>query len=115
MMGPDKTVHRTCLEGVILIKNVFFALLQFVLFLLVAFIGIALPALHMIPSNIMKFGDGSRGFEWDGVILMLILFVIILVIEALRKRLRSAAPWTFVALLLAAIVEYAMKLGVRDL
>jgi hypothetical protein len=46
---------------------------------------------------------------------MLALFVLILLIEALRKRLRSAAPWTMLALVLAAIAEYAMKLGVRDL
>lgn len=98
-----------------MIKNVFFVLLQMVLFLLVAVTGIALPALHMVPSNIMKFAGGTRGFEWDGVILMLILLVIILVIEALRKRLRNAAPWTLLALVLAAVVEYAMKLGARDL
>jgi uncharacterized BrkB/YihY/UPF0761 family membrane protein len=98
-----------------LIKKVFLTLLQFVLFLLVSFVGITLQVLHMLPSHLTKLADGNRGFEWDGVYLMLALFVLILLIEALRKRLRSAAPWTMLALVLAAIAEYAMKLGVRDL
>jgi uncharacterized BrkB/YihY/UPF0761 family membrane protein len=98
-----------------LIKKVFLTLLQFVLFLLVSFAGITLPIFHVIPSHITKLADGTRGFEWDGVLLMLALFVLILVIEALRKRLFRAAPWTLLALVLAAIAEYAMKLGVRDL
>ena len=98
-----------------MIKKVFLTLLQFVLFLLVSFAGITLPIFHVIPSHITKLADGTRGFEWDGVLLMLALFVLILVIEALRKRLFRAAPWTLLALVLAAIAEYAMKLGVRDL
>jgi uncharacterized BrkB/YihY/UPF0761 family membrane protein len=97
------------------IKKVFFTLLQFALFLLVSFVGITLPIFHLIPSHITKLADGARGFEWDGVLLMLALFVLILVIEALRRRLLRAAPWTLLALILAAIAEYAMKLGVRDL
>ena len=98
-----------------MIKKVFFTLLQFVLFLLVSLVGITLPIFHLIPSHITKLADGSRGFEWDGVLLMLALFVLILVIEALRKRLFRSAPWTMLAFMLAGIAEYAMKLGVRDL
>jgi uncharacterized BrkB/YihY/UPF0761 family membrane protein len=98
-----------------LIKKVFFTLLQFILFLLVSFAGITLPIFHVIPSHITKLADQTRGFEWDGVFLMLALFVLILLIEALRKRFLRAAPWTVLALVLAAIAEYAMKLGVRDL
>jgi uncharacterized BrkB/YihY/UPF0761 family membrane protein len=98
-----------------LIKNLLFTILQFVLFLLAAFAGITLPIFHVLPSHITKLADGTRGFEWDGVLLMALLFILILVIEALRKRLRSAVPWTLLALVLAGIAEYAMKLGVRDL
>lgn len=92
-----------------------FAILQLVLFLLVSFAGITLPIFHLLPSHISKLADGTRGFEWDGVFLMIALYVLILVIEASRKRLHSAAPWTTLALVLAAAAEYAMKLGVRDL
>jgi hypothetical protein len=89
--------------------------MQFVLFLLVSFLGITLQVLHIIPSHMTKLADGTRGFEWDGVYLMLALFILILLIEAFSKRLRSAAPWTILALALAAIAEFAMKLGIRDL
>jgi uncharacterized BrkB/YihY/UPF0761 family membrane protein len=98
-----------------LIKKVFLTILQFVLFLVASFVGITLPIFHLIPSHITKLADGTRGFEWDGVLVMLALFVVILVIEFLRKRLFRAAPWTMLALVLAGIAEYAMKLGVRDL
>jgi len=98
-----------------LIKKVFFTILQFGLFLAASLVGIALPIFHLLPSHITKLSDGTRGFEWDGVLLMLALFVVILVIEFLRKRLFRAAPWTVLALVLAGIAEYAMKLGVRDL
>jgi hypothetical protein len=48
---------------------------------------------------------------------MVILFVLILIMEALMKRLRTFAPWTTLAFLLAAIVGFVMKLGfiTRDL
>jgi hypothetical protein len=98
-----------------LLKKVFFTVLQFVLFLLVAFLGITMEVLHIIPSHLTKLGDGTRGFEWDGVFMMLALLVLILVGEALSKRIRSAAPWTMLALALAAIAEFAMKLGIRDI
>ena len=98
-----------------MLKKVFFTFLQFLLFLLVSFLGITMQVLHIIPSHLTKLADGTRGFEWDGVYMMLALLVLILLIEALRKRIRSAAPWTILALALAAIAEYAMKLGIRDL
>ena len=98
-----------------MLKKVFFTFLQFLLFLLVAFLGITMQVLHIIPSHLTKLASGTRGFEWDGVYMMLALLAVILLIEALRKRIRSAAPWTLLALLLAAIAEYAMKLGIRDL
>lgn len=98
-----------------MIKKIIFMLLQFVLFLIVFFAGSLLPVFQILPSNIMTFANGLRAFEWDGVFLMLALFVLILLIEALRKRLRSAAPWTSLALALATILGLAMKFGFKDL
>lgn len=98
-----------------MIKKVLFTLLQFVLFLLAYVAGIILPIFRLIPSHIMKWADGTRGFEWDGILLMLALFALILLIEAARKRLRSAAPWTALALFLAIGAGLAIKLGVTDL
>ena len=98
-----------------MIKNVLLTLLQFVLFSLVYVAGVvmaAFPAYHFL-SYVTTMADGTR-FQWGGVLLTVGLFVLILLIEAARKRLRTAAPWTMVALLLAAIVEFAVKFGVTS-
>jgi hypothetical protein len=92
-----------------LIKKVIFTLLQFVLFLILFAAGGVLP-IFGLPSFISRWADGTRGFQWDGVFLMLALLVLILLIEALRKRIRSA-PWTALAFALAAIAGLAMKFG----
>jgi hypothetical protein len=93
-----------------LIKNVFFALLQFVLFILVFGAGSFFPPFHM-EHVIGTTPDGTRIFVWDGVVLMVLLFIAILLLEAVRKRIRQAAPWTTLALVLAGIAGYAAKLG----
>ena len=93
-----------------MIKNVFFVLLQFALFWLVFAAGSFFPPFHM-EHVVGTTPDGTRIFIWDGVLLMILLFVIILLIEALRKRIRSAGPWTVLALVLAGIAGYAAKLG----
>jgi hypothetical protein len=93
-----------------LIRKVLFTLLQFVLFSAVYVAGVVMATLHMIPSHVATWADGTK-FEWDGVFLTLGLFAVILLIEALRKRLRGAAPWTTLALALAALVELMVKFG----
>ena len=93
-----------------MIKNVFFALLQFVLFWLVFAAGSFFPPFHM-ERMLGATPDGTRIFVWDGVLLMVLLFAVILLVEALRKRIRSAAPWTVLALVLAAAAGYAAKFG----
>jgi hypothetical protein len=81
-------------------KNVLFALLQFVLFLLVFAAGSFLPPFKIVHV-ISITADGTRAFYWDGVVLMVVLFAVILLIEAARKRVHSAALWTAVAFVLA--------------
>ena len=101
-----------------MIKKLLFTLLQFVLFLFAFAVGPFLPiiavlALHTLrsPSIITKWANGTRGFQWDGILLMLAFFAVVLLIEALRKRIRSAAPWTALALALATIAGLIMKFG----
>jgi hypothetical protein len=96
-------------------KNVLLTLLQFVLFLFVFFAGNLLPIFLHVPSVVTKWADGTRGFQWDGAILMLAVFVLILLVEALSRRIRRAAPWTTLALVLAAAAGLAMKFGFLDL
>jgi hypothetical protein len=93
-----------------LVKNVFFALLQFVLFFAVFFAGSFFPPFH-IEHVLGTTADGTRIFIWDGVVLMILLFIAILLLEAVRKRIRRAAPWTTLALVLAGTAGYALKLG----
>ena len=91
-------------------KRFFSTIFQFVLFLILFAAGGVLP-IFGLPSFISRWANGTRGFQWDGVFLMLALLVLILLIEALRKRIRISAPWTALALLLAAVAGIAMKFG----
>ena len=93
-----------------MIKKVLFTLLQFVLFLILFAAGGVLP-IFGLPSVISRWAGGTRGFQWDGIFLMLALLVVILLIQALRKRIRSASPWTALAFALAAIAGLVMKFG----
>ena len=70
-----------------------------------------------ITSVLASHGLAARIFIWDGVLLMLGLFVLTLGLEAIGKRLRDLLPWTAGALLLAAFAGFALRFGfvTRDL
>ena len=93
-------------------KKTLLTLLQFVVFI---FIFAAGSFAH--PFNILTNLDHSNHlavthfFIWDGLILMLSLFALILLVEALRKRLAIAAPWTTLAVILATVLGLVAKLG----
>ncbi len=91
-------------------KNVLFALLKFVLFLVVFAAGSFLPPFH-IERVVGVTPDGTRIFVWDGVLLMTVLFAVILLIEALRKRVATSGPWTAAAFVFAGVAGYAAKFG----
>jgi hypothetical protein len=93
-----------------MIMKILLAILQSLLFF-VAFATGSFWAPFKIAHIIAYSPRGSRIFYWDGIVLMLVLFVVILLIEALRKRLRTAAPWTVAALVLATGVGLYCKLG----
>ena len=57
----------------------------------------------------------TRIFVADGLLLMFALYVVIMLVEALRKRLRSTAPWTTLAVILAAVLGLMMKFGFKTL
>ena len=90
--------------------KVLLAVVKFVLFIVVFAAGSFFPVFH-IQSVLSVTPDGTRMFIWDGVLLMVALLVVILLIEAARKRLRTSGPWTAAAFVLAAIAGYALKLG----
>jgi hypothetical protein len=91
-------------------KKIIFTILQFVLFLLVFFVGSLLPPFHF-EHVLSTTPAGVRIFVADGLFLMLALYVLILVVEALRKRLGAAAPWTTLAIVLAGLLGFMMKFG----
>jgi hypothetical protein len=93
-----------------MIKNILLTIVQFFLFFVAFAVGSFMTPFKI--AHVISYSPrGTRIFYWDGVLLMLILFAVILLIELLRKRLRTAAPWTVLALVLATVAGFAVKLG----
>jgi hypothetical protein len=91
-------------------KKILGTIAQFVLFFVTFAVGSFLVPLHL-RQVLSTTPQGTRIFIWDGVVLMIALFVLILVIEAVRKRIAAAGAWTTIAFLLAAAAGFAAKLG----
>jgi hypothetical protein len=91
-------------------KNILFAALQFVLFFVAFAVGSFAVPFHL-RQVLSVTAEGTRVFIWDGLVLMLGLAVVILIVEAMRKRLMSAAPGTMIALVLAAVAGIVLRLG----
>jgi hypothetical protein len=87
------------------------ALLQFVLYLATFALGSFF--LHPFNRRTILTADAThtRIFIWDGLLLMLLLDALVLLIEALMKQLRRAAPWSTAAVLLAGALGLFMKFG----
>jgi hypothetical protein len=102
-------VRAKLISGLIM-KIALVTILQLVLFLIVFFVGSILPPFHF--EHILLATPGSvRIFVADGLLLMFALYILILIVEVLRKRLRTSAPWSTLAVLLAAILGLMMKFG----
>jgi hypothetical protein len=95
-------------------KNVVLTILQLILFLIVFFVGSLVPPFHFEHVLIATPGI-TRIFVADGLVLAFVLFVLIVILEAVRKRLRIAAPWTTLAFLLAVVFGLMMKFGFKTM
>ena len=95
-------------------KRVLSIVLQFILYILVFGVGSLLPAFHILPTWSLSTGPG-RIFVYDGLLLMLALYVLILLIAAARKRLPLAWPNSTIALVLALILGLLMKFGFKSI
>jgi hypothetical protein len=95
-------------------KNIVFTILQLILFLVVFFVGSIFPPFHFEHVLIATPGT-TRIFIADGLLLAFVLYILIVIIEVLRKRLRTAAPWTTLAFLLAVVFGLMMKFGFKTL
>lgn len=91
-------------------KNALFTVLKLILFLFVFFIGSIFPPFHFEHILIATPGV-TRIFIADGLLLMLALYVLLVIVETLRKRVRTATPWTTLALVLAIVFGLMMKFG----
>ena len=91
-------------------KKAIATILQFLLFFFVFGIGSILPPFH-IQHVLAPTSAGVRIFIADGLLLMFGLYILIVLIEAFTKRLRTAAPWTTLALIVATVLGFIMKFG----
>ena len=91
-------------------KKAIVTAVQLGLFLLVFLAGSFFPLFHLEHVLIATPGF-TRIFVADGLLLMLVLYVLIVLVEAFTRRLRTAAPWTTAAFVLAAIFGFMMKFG----
>jgi hypothetical protein len=94
-------------------KRILSIVLQFILFLFVFFVGWILTGLNKLPTLSISIGPG-RVFVYDGLLLMLAVYVLILLIAAARKRLPTALSNSTIALILALILGLAMKFGFKS-
>ena len=93
-----------------MIKNVLFAILQLILFLIVFAAGSFLPPFHL-QRIVSTSTEGTHIFIWDGLLLTTLLMIVILGIETARKRIGRAGLWTIVAYVLAVGAGLLAKLG----
>jgi hypothetical protein len=91
-------------------KKVILTTFQFVLFLIVFGAGSFFPPFHFEHVLIVTPGF-TRIFIADGLLLMAALYVLIVFVEVMTKRLRTAAPSTTLAVILAAVLGLMMKFG----
>ena len=95
-------------------KRVTLTTFQFILFLIVFGAGSFLPPFHFEHILIATPGF-TRIFVADGLLLMFALYIVIVLVEVTRKRLRTSAPWTTLAVILAAVLGLMMKFGFKTL
>jgi hypothetical protein len=91
-------------------KNALATILQFVAFLVVFGVFSFFPPFHL--EHVLTITTlGTRIFIFDGLLLMFALYVLIVVAQLLMKRIRTATPWTTLAVIIAAILGLSMKFG----
>jgi hypothetical protein len=98
------------ISGQTLMKTVIFTIIKLALFLFVFFVGSLFPPFHFEHVLIATPGF-TRIFIADGLLLMFAVYIVIVIIEVLRKRLRTSVVWTTLALILATVFGLMMKFG----
>lgn len=91
-------------------KRAIWVVLQLLLFLFIFLVGSLLPGARMLPMFSVGAGPG-RIFVLDGLLLMFAVYLLILLIEAARHRIRGSWISSTLALALALALGLAMKFG----
>jgi hypothetical protein len=94
-------------------KRVLWIVLDLVVFLVVFLAGSLLPELHILPMWSVAVGTGEI-FVLDGLVLMLAVYVLLLLIAAVRKRLAIGWPVPTIAFGLALILGFLAKFGFKS-
>ena len=95
-------------------KNALFTFLQFLLFYAVFGAGIAagiFPGLTMRWFVTQLSPSSSHYFVPYGLLLASAMYIVILLIEVARKRIRQAGPWTTLAFALAIALGFWSGFG----
>jgi len=90
-------------------KKLLSTVLQFVMFLLVYAIFSLFPPFH-VERVLIATPTYSRIFILDGILITLALYIVIVIVETLVKRL-CQVTWTTIAFVLAVLLGYFMKFG----
>jgi MFS superfamily sulfate permease-like transporter len=91
-------------------KNLITLVLQALLLLFCCIAGSFLRPFHL--QQVTRISPTvTHIFVWDGFLIMLLFYLLIVAIEAMTKRLRAAFPITTIALAVATALSVAIKLG----
>lgn len=83
-------------------------ILQFVVLLVAFFVGSILPVFHVLPTWRVSTGPGSW-FVLDGFVVLLVIYALLLLFAAVRKRLASGGILSTAALLFAVVIGLLSK------
>jgi hypothetical protein len=92
-------------------KKALAVIAQFLLFFMVFLAGSLLDPFKMKWFISHPTPTSTRFFVPDGLILMALLYLLILIVEAITKRLRTAGPLTSIAFALALLLGFLAKFG----
>ena len=92
-------------------KRVLATTAHFLLFLFLDAVGSLFYHPFHIQTSLSGTASAPRSFVWDGIVLMLLVYGLVLLIAVFRKRLRAIAPGSTVAFVFAALAGYLLKFG----
>jgi len=92
-----------------MVRNILSCFFQFVLFLVTFALGSFVLHPFNVRTALTPDATQTRVFIWDGLLMMLLLYVLVLLLEL--KKAKRAAPWSTLAVLLAGVLGLLMKFG----